>query len=160
MDQDVSIPEPLLLSFPQPTSTSLPSSLPQLTSTPPPPFNQVEGIDHVSMLPPSPMPVHQNESVEMLMNWKNSGTSSKLDAEVNHLVKDVLLDPKFKAEDLLGFSVAKENQWSNTAEKKNPFSDSFQTANINIEVPSGDKSIPPPMFSVPGLLYWKFTTVI
>ena len=106
------------------------------------------------------MPVHRNESVKMLMNWKNSGISSKLDAEVNRLVKDVLLDPKFKAEDLQDFSVAKENQRSDAAEKKTPFADSFQTADINIEVPSGDKSIPPATFSVPGLLYRKLTTVI
>ena len=83
-------------------------------------LHQVEGIDHVSTLPPSPSPVHRNESVEMLMNWKDSGASSKSDAEVNRLVEDVLLDPKFKAEDLRGFSVAKENRRSDAAEKKTP----------------------------------------
>ena len=36
----------------------------------------------------------------MLMNWKDSGTSTKSDAEVNRLVNDVLLDPDFKLEDL------------------------------------------------------------
>ena len=50
------------------------------------------------ILPPSPSPVHQNESVEILMNWKDSGTSMKSDAEVNSLVKNVLLDPGFKLE--------------------------------------------------------------
>jgi hypothetical protein len=84
----------------------------------------------------------------------------KSDAEVNRLVQDVLLDPKFKAEDLRGFSAAKENRQSDAAEKKTPFADSFQTADINIEVPSGDKSVPPATFSVPGLLYRKLTTVI
>ena len=61
----------------------------------------------------------------------------KSDAEVNHLVNDVLLDPNFKLEDLQGFNVARENQQSNTEEKKSPFFDSFQTADIDIEVPSG-----------------------
>jgi hypothetical protein len=114
----------------------------------------------VSMPPPSPTPVHRNESVEMLMNWKDSGTSTKSDAEVNHLVQDVLLDPNFKLEDLQGFSVARENQQSDAAEKKSRFFDSFRTADVNIEVPSGTKGIPPATFSVPGLLYRKLTTVI
>ena len=249
IDQDVSVPEPLSPSFPQPASAPLPPSLLQPISTPPPPsppshpppiqltqagrpkrnyrlparyedvnpeplppleeqdeepttvlprlrlivrnrlrtatnsfgllreylyrpsfdpdsfvpshdLHQVEGINHVSTPPPSPPPVHRNESVEMLMNWKNSGTFTKSDAEVNRLVEDVLLDPKFKAEELRGFTVAKENRRSDAAEKKNPLADSFQTADINIEVPSGDKSIPPATFSVPGLLYRKLTTVI
>lgn len=96
----------------------------------------------------------------MLMNWKDSGAPTKSDAEVNSLVKDVLLDPQFKLEDLQGFSVARENQRSDAAEKKSPFLDSFQTADINIEVPSGVKGVPPGTFSVPGLLYRKLTTVI
>ena len=112
------------------------------------------------MPPPSPTPVHQNGSVEMIMNWKDSGTPTKLDAEVNQLVKDVLLDPKFKPEDLRGFSIARKNQQSNTAKKKSPFLDSFETADINIEVPSGVKDIPPGTFTVPGLLYQNLTAVI
>ena len=109
---------------------------------------------------PSPTPVHRNESVEMIMNWKDSGAPTKSDAEVNRLVKDVLLDPGFKLEDLRGFSVARENQQSDAAEKKSPFLDSFQTANIDIEVPSGVKGVPPGTFTVPGLLYRKLTSVI
>jgi hypothetical protein len=108
----------------------------------------------------SPTLVHRNESVEMLMNWKDSGTSTKSDAEVNRLVNDVLLDPNFKLEDLQGFNVARENQRSDAAEKKSPFFDSFQTADINVEVPSGTKGIPSGTFSVPGLLYRKLTAVI
>ena len=96
----------------------------------------------------------------MIMNWKDSGATTKSDAEVNRLVSDVLLDPNFKVEDLQGFNVAKENQQSDAAEKKSPFLDSFQTANIDIEVPSGVKGVPPATFSVPGLLYRKFTAVI
>ena len=114
----------------------------------------------MSMPLPSPTPVHQNESVEMLMNWKDSGTSTKSDAEVNRLVKDVLLDSNFKLEDLQGFNVARENQRSDATEKKSPFFDSFQTADINIEVPSGITGVPPGTFSVPGLLYRKLTAVI
>ena len=70
------------------------------------------------ILPPSPSPVHRNESIEMLMNWKDSGASTMSDAEVNRLVNDVLLDPDFKLEDLQGFNVARENQRGDAVEKK------------------------------------------
>jgi Plavaka transposase len=123
-------------------------------------LHQVGGTDPMSMPPPPPTPVHRNESVEMLMNWKDSGASAKSDAEVNHLVKDVLLDPNFKLEDLQGFNVARENQRNDAAEKKSPFLDSFQMADINIEVPSGTRGVPSGTFSVPGLLYRKLTAII
>ena len=123
-------------------------------------LHRAGGTDTVFTLPPSLSPVHRNESVEMLMNWKDSGTCTKSDAEVNRLVNGVLLDPNFKLEDLQGFNVARENQRSDAAEKKSPFFDSFQTADINIEVPSGTRGIPPGTFSVPGLVYRKLTAVI
>ena len=106
---------------------------------------------------PPPAPVHKNETIEMI---KDSGATTKSDAKVNHLVNDVLLDPNFKVEDLQGFNVVKENQQSDATEKKSPFLDSFQTANINIEIPSGVKGVPLATFSVPGLLYQKLTAVI
>lgn len=108
----------------------------------------------------SPTPVHRNESVEMIMNWKDSGAPTKSDTEVNRLVKEVLLDPGFKLEDLRRFNVARENQQSDAAEKKSPFLDSFQMADIDVEVPSGVKGVPPGLFPVPGLLYRKLTAVI
>ena len=123
-------------------------------------LHRVGGTDPVFILPPSPSPVHRNESVEMLMNWKDSGTSTKSDSEVNRLVNSVLLDPNFKLEDLKGFNVSRENQRSDVAEKKSPFLDSFQTADIDIEVPSGTSGIPPGTFSVPGLVYRKLTAII
>ena len=106
-------------------------------------LHQVGGAVPVPMPPPSPTPVHRNESVEMIMNWKDSGAPTKSDGEVNRLVKDVLLDPGFKIEDLRGFNVARENKQSDAAaEKKSPFLDSFLVADIDIEVPSGVKGVP------------------
>jgi hypothetical protein len=58
---------------------------------------------------PPPTPVHRNESIEMIMNWKDSGATTKSDTEVNRLVNEVLLDPDFKVEELQGFNAAKEN---------------------------------------------------
>ena len=114
----------------------------------------------VSIQIPPPMPVHRNKSIEMIMNWKYSGATTKSDTEVNRLVSEVLLDPNFKVEDLQGFNVAKENRHSDAAENNSPFLDSFQTANIDIKIPSGAKGVPPAMFSVSGLLYRKLTAVI
>ena len=106
------------------------------------------------MQPPTPpAPVHRNKSVDMLMNWKDSGATTKSDAEVNRLVRDVLLNPNFNLGDLKGFNVARENKRSDAAEKKSLFMDSFQVASIDIEVPSGVKGVPPAIYSVPGLLY-------
>ena len=115
-------------------------------------LHQVGAADPVPMAPPSLAPVHQNESVEIIMNWKDSGAPTKLNTEVNHLVNDVLLDPKFKLKDLQGFST-RGNRQSDAAEKKSPFLDSFQTADINIEVPSAVKDVSPGTFTVPGLPY-------
>ena len=114
----------------------------------------------VSIQIPPPTPVHRNESIEMIMNWKDSGATTKSDTKVNRLVNEVLLDPNFKVEDLSGFNVAKENRYSDAAEKNSAFLNSFQTANVDIEIPSGAKGVPPAMFSVPGLLYRKLTAVI
>ena len=58
------------------------------------------------------------------------------------------------------FNVARENQQSNAAKKKSPFFNSFQTADIDIEVPSGTSGIPPGTFSVSGLVYRKLTAII
>ena len=122
---------------------------------------QNEGTSSAPVQPPPPFTsVHRNESIEILMNWKDSGATTKSHAEVNRLVKDVLLNPKFKVEDLKGFNAARENKYSDAAEKKSPFLDSFQAASIDIEIPSGLKGVPPATFSVPGLLYRKLTTVI
>ena len=65
-----------------------------------------EQMDTSSTSPPTPPLVHCNQSVELLMNWKDSGASTKSDGEINHLVNEVLLNSNFNLEDLQGFSVA------------------------------------------------------
>ena len=77
------------------------------------------------------------------MNWKDYGPSTKSDGEINHLVDEVLLDPNFNLKDLRGFRAARENRQTDMADKNSPFLDSFQTATIEIEVPSGSKEVPP-----------------
>ena len=118
-----------------------------------------EQMDASPISPPTP-PVHRNQSVELLMNWKDSGPSTKSDSEVNRLVNEVLLDPNFKLEDLRGFRAARENHRTDTADENSPFLDSFHTATVEIDVPSGSKDVPPAKFSIPGLCYRKIPAVI
>ena len=83
------------------------------------------------------------------MNWKDSGPSTKSDSEINCLVDEVLLDPDFNLKDLRGFRAARENHRTDMADENSPFLDLFQTATIEIEVPSGSKEVPPAKFSIP-----------
>ncbi|PPQ84255.1 hypothetical protein CVT26_011861, partial [Gymnopilus dilepis] len=108
----------------------------------------------------TPPPVHRNQTVELLMNWKDSGSLTKSDGEVDRLVKEVLLDPNFKVEELHGFSAARENRRNDAADENSPFLDSFQTADIEIEVPSGSKDVPATKFTIPGLRFRKLTAVV
>src|SRR6267378_6590057 len=117
-------------------------------------------MDASPISPPTPPPVHRNQSVKLLMNWKDSGPSTKSDSEVNHLVDEVLLDPNFKLEDLRGFRAAWENRRTDTADENSPFLDSFHMATVEIDVPSGSKDVPPAKFSIPGLRYRKIPAVI
>jgi hypothetical protein len=130
-----------------------------------PPEDLLASHDHERMdasptSPPTPPLVHRNQSVELLMNWKDSGPSTKSDGEINRLVDEVLLDPNFNLEDLRGFKAARENRRTDMADEKSLFLDSFQTATVEIEVPSGSKDVPPAKFSIPGLRYRKIPAVI
>ena len=122
--------------------------------------NDHERMNTSPTSPQTPPLVHRNKSVEMLMNWKDSGSSTKSDGEINRLVDEVLLDPNFNLEELRGFRAARENRRTDKADENSPFSDSFQTATVEIEVPSGSKEVPPAKFSIPGLRYRKITAVI
>ncbi|KAG6915548.1 hypothetical protein DXG01_010983 [Tephrocybe rancida] len=113
--------------------------------------------DSTSPLPESP---HANESIAMIHEWQNTGSSNKSDPKMNHLVHDVLLHPKFCLEDLAKFNAQRENQHADDADKKSPHLDMFLEASIGIDVPSGDKDVPSRIFDVPGLLYQRLTNVV
>jgi len=104
--------------------------------------------------------LYTNKTVELLLNWQHSGSSVKSNDELTHLVKDVLLHPKFELDELLKFNVTHENQKADTAEEKSQFLQGFHNANIMIQVPSGSKNILPQSFSIPGLCYCKITALI
>ncbi|KAJ7894119.1 hypothetical protein B0H13DRAFT_1624914 [Mycena leptocephala] len=102
-----------------------------------------------------------NRSTSLLMSWQNNGHTTKSAGQLNSLVHDVLLDPKFNVEDLKGFDAERaEKQAEKDAADAFPLLKDFQTASVDIEVPSGSAKIPSRIFSVPGLYYRSLVTVI
>ena len=59
---------------------------------------------------PDSEPVHKNSTIESLINWQNTGSTSKSNNKINRLVRDVLCHPDFSVEDLEGFDTTRENQ--------------------------------------------------
>ena len=92
----------------------------------------------------------------------NTGSCSKSEGEVNHLVNEVLDAPDFCAKDLCGFSANRENGRLDTATKASPLDDGFQVALVTIEVPTGKPSNTETSrpYSVPGLHCRKLLNVI
>ena len=141
-----------------PDATVDPSDLSNLTTqtlSPPPP-SRSEDASHD---PPWPF---ANISIWRMMQWLNTGSSSKSEGEVNRLVDDVLNAPDFRAEDLHNFNAHRENSRLDDADKATPLGDGFQTASITIEVPTGQPTDPSTSrtYSVPGLRYRKLVNVI
>jgi hypothetical protein len=100
-------------------------------------------------------------SASLLMAWKNNGHTTKSASQINSLVHDVLRDPRFKIEELKGFNAERvEKQMDMDAERAFPLLQKMQKASVDIEVPSGDRSIPSRVFSIPGLYYRSLVTVI
>lgn len=105
---------------------------------------------------PSPS---KNSTVDLLLDWQNTGSELKSNGEVNKLV-DVLRRPDFSIEELDGFDAARENRRRDQQDKKSPELKGFQETTVKIEVPSGDKNVSSTTLEVPGLHYRKLTTII
>ncbi|KAF8955096.1 hypothetical protein BDZ97DRAFT_1675230, partial [Flammula alnicola] len=97
--------------------------------------------------------VYRNKTVEMVMDWQNTGSSQKSDLEVNRLINEVIFHPDFNVEELKHFNAQRENQRADAADQKSPLLRSFKEASVDIEVPSGSKHVPSKKFSIPGLHY-------
>lgn len=112
--------------------------------------------------PSAPWPF-ANMSIFRLMSFFNSGGTMKSASEANWLVNEVLLTPDFKPEDLIGFDARRESKKLDNAlekEAKTRHLQNFTETSIDIDIPSGNKSVPSSKFTVPGLLYQKITSVI
>ncbi len=104
--------------------------------------------------------LYTNQTVELLLDWQNSGSSAKSNDELNRLVKEVLLHPKFKLNELLKFNAMCENQKADATEEQSQYLQGFHHADIVIEVPSSSKDNAPQLFSIPSLYYCKITALI
>ena len=108
---------------------------------------------------PSPRSPSRNPTVNLLLDWQNTGSELKSNGEVNKLV-DVLRNPDFSVEELVGFDAARKNRRQDQQDKKSPEFKGFQETTVKIDVPSGEKNVPSTTLEVPGLHHRKLTTVI
>jgi hypothetical protein len=124
--------------------------------------------EHIhSSHPPPPWPF-ENMTKFLLMNWVNSGSAQKTEAEITRLGREVLSSPDFKLEELQSFDAHRENQRMDQAiaamESKTPFSrDGWQEVKVDIQIPVASRTKPPlpnQTFSVPGLHYHSLVEVI
>jgi hypothetical protein len=109
---------------------------------------------------PDSEPVHKNSTIESLINWQNTGSTSKSNNEVNCLVRDVLRRPGFSVEDLEGFDATRENQRLDRADAGPLHLRAFQETSVTIDVPSGDETKPAHAVKIPGLYFRKLTGII
>jgi hypothetical protein len=104
--------------------------------------------------------LYSSTTAELLLDWQNSGGAAKSNDEINRLVHGVLLHPEFEVDALPSFNATRENRKVDAAEEQSPYLHSFQRADLDIEVPSGSKGVPPRPFTVPGLYYRQIVTLI
>ena len=145
-DPDHSIPLDTLASLPQAD---------HIASQDPLGIIQPDGDTNSPRTPSAP----SNPSVDILLHWQNSGSTTKSHAEMDRLV-DILHHPDFSIGDLpKNFNAARENRKRDQHEKS-PHLKGFQETTIKIEVPSGDKNIRSRFIDIPGLHFRKLTTII
>ncbi|KAJ7196759.1 hypothetical protein GGX14DRAFT_671786 [Mycena pura] len=111
--------------------------------------------------PPPPAPSASNLSTTLLMNWFNNGNTTKSEAELNALINDVVLNPAFNSEELVGFDANRANkQVDQDARAAFPLLHDFKETSVDIQVPSGSTTIPPQTIAVPGLYYRRLVSII
>jgi hypothetical protein len=82
----------------------------------------VPGLHDMVVSSPSP---YKTNSIKLVIDWQNTGSSAKSNEEINHLVHDVLHHSDFRLGELKHFNAAHENRKANAAEEKSPFLQSF-----------------------------------
>ena len=117
----------------------------------------VPGLRDTVVSSPSP---YKTNSIKLVIDWQNTGSSTKSNKEINRLVHDVLRHPDFWLGELKHFNAACKNRKANATKEDSPFLQSFTHANISIDVPSGSKHKAPHMVSIPGLYFRKITSLI
>jgi hypothetical protein len=72
------------------------------------------------MVVSSPSPYKMN-SIKLMIDWQNTGSSAKLNKEINCLICDVLCHSDFWLGELEHFNAACKNHKANAAEEKSQF---------------------------------------
>ncbi|KAJ3751884.1 hypothetical protein EV360DRAFT_97622 [Lentinula raphanica] len=94
------------------------------------------------------------------MKWLNTGSQMKSEGEATRFVQEVIMTDDFNRNDLNGFNAHRENQRANKSQSSEDtltYLAQFSTTAVDIELPSGQKGIPPSTFSVPNLHYRLFS---
>ncbi|KAJ4002008.1 hypothetical protein F5050DRAFT_1802587 [Lentinula boryana] len=98
----------------------------------------------------------------LLTGWQNNGNATKSNGELDSLAR-IIQHPDFRPEELKGYNAQTANAKVTKADKDlayNHLKDLFIETSVEIEVPSGDASIPPCKFCIPQLLYQNLLSVI
>jgi Plavaka transposase len=101
-----------------------------------------------------------NPTIWRVMSWLNNGKTAKSEAEVTDFIHNAVLSGDFNKDDLVGFNAHRENQRLDKTVSKASLQAQFSESSVDILVPSGDTTIPPNIFTVPGFLHRKLTSVI
>ncbi|KAF9045034.1 hypothetical protein BJ165DRAFT_1346358 [Panaeolus papilionaceus] len=86
------------------------------------------------------------------MRWLNNGQVSKSEAETTKFVHDVILSPTFQTHHLIGFNAHQQNQLFDRQLSQSQLHNQFSARSLQIQVPSGERNVPPVPFNVPGFL--------
>jgi hypothetical protein len=108
---------------------------------------------------PFPFP---NMTIYQLITWMNSGSHQKSEAEVMHLVKDVIHAEDFNLRDLDGFSVRRSLRALDNHREQGTvtFPDDWVVMDITIDIPTKSKDNPSKLFTIPGFHYRPLVAVI
>jgi hypothetical protein len=101
-----------------------------------------------------------NPTIWRVMSWLNNGKTAKSEAEVTDFIHHAVLSEDFQKDDLVDFNAHRENQRLDNALSEASLRSQFSESSVDILVPSGDTSVPPKIFTVPGLHHRKLTSVI
>ncbi|KAA1473807.1 hypothetical protein DENSPDRAFT_780478, partial [Dentipellis sp. KUC8613] len=117
-------------------------------------------VDAPPILPEPPKPPHPfaNMSIWRLMNWANTGSSTKSKEEMQRLA-DILSEPDFDSAAFAGFNM--DTQTKILDNSSIPFfGDDWIEESVEIEIPSGKKGEASRPFTVPGLHRRSLVSVI
>ncbi|KAF9031054.1 hypothetical protein BJ165DRAFT_1310498, partial [Panaeolus papilionaceus] len=92
--------------------------------------------------------------------WLNNGQVAKSEAETTGFVRDVILSPTFQIHHLLGFDAHQQNTLLDRHLSQSQPHHLFSERSLQIQVPSGQRNVPPVPFNVPGFLHRSILDVL